>query len=83
MASIPPIRAEDAAARQALRELKRLATEALRRFEPDALIEATSSLAAISTVLDPLLSYVQRTWVADVVRTSPPDVDDDRSGAYL
>jgi hypothetical protein len=82
MASIPPIRAEDAAARQALRELKRLATEALRRFEHDALIEATSSLAAIPTVLDPLLSYVQRTWVADVVQ-APPDVGDEHPGGYL
>jgi hypothetical protein len=82
MASIPPTRAEDAAARQALRELKRLATEALRRFEHDALIEATSSLAAIPTVLDPLLSYVQRTWVADAVQVTPIS-EDDHPGCYL
>lgn len=82
MPSTPPSRPEDAAARQALRELKRLATEALRRFEHDSLIEATSSLAAIPTVLDPLLSYVQRTWVTDAVQVSAA-ADDDHPGCYL
>lgn len=82
MAPIPPTRAEDAAARQPLRDLKRLDTEALRRFEHDALIEATSSLAAIPTVLDPLLSYVQRTWVADAVAVLP-DAGDEHPGGYL
>lgn len=76
MPPIPPIRPEDAAARQALRELKRLATEAWRRFEHDSLIEATSSLAAIPTVLDPLLSYVQPTWVADAVQVGSTTKDD-------
>lgn len=80
MASIPPTRADDAAVRQALRESRRLASEALRRFEHDGLIEATSSLAA--TVLDPLLSYVQRAVVADVVEALP-DAGDEHPGEYL
>lgn len=82
MATVPTARADDAAAREALRELKRLATEALRRFEHDALIEAMSSLAAIPTVLNPLLSHVQQTWISSVV----PSIDEgneDQCGGYL
>jgi hypothetical protein len=47
--------------------LKRLAAEAGRRFEQDSLIATTSSLAAMTSVLDPLLGYLQRTWVAEEV----------------
>lgn len=60
-------RPEDAAARAAIRELKRLASEASRRFDQNSLIATTSSLAAMSTVLDPLLGYLQRSWVESEV----------------
>lgn len=54
---------EGTAARQVLRELKRLASDALR-IEHDSLIETTSSLTGTPTVLDPVLSAVHRTWIA-------------------
>lgn len=78
-------RPEDAAARRALKELKRLAMEATRRFEQRSLIEATSSLTAMATVLEPLLGYVQRTWVeVEVTAASPVEPEQsDSFGMYL
>jgi len=79
-------RPEDAAARAAIRELKRLASEASRRFDQDSLIATTSSLTAMATVLDPLLGYLQRSWVESEVgvpEDAAGDSDDDRVGMYL
>lgn len=79
------LRPEDAAARAAIRELKRLANEASRRFDKYSLIATTSSLAAMATVLDPLLGYMLRTWVADQVSVvEPADIRTNESaGTYL
>ncbi len=78
-------RPEDAAARRALKELKRLAMKATRRFEQRSLIETTSSLTAMATVLEPLLGYVQRTWVeAEVTAAAPAEAEQSGSfGMYL
>jgi hypothetical protein len=79
-------RPEDAAARAAIRELKRLASEVSRRFDQNSLLATTSSLTAMSTVLDPLLGYLQRSWMeheAEVSAGAASDSDDDREGMYL
>lgn len=79
-------RPKDAAARAAIRELKRLASEASRRFDQNSLLATTSSLTAMSTVLDPLLGYLQRSWMereAEVSAGAAGDSDDDRVGMYL
>ena len=79
-------RPEDAAARAAIRELKRLASEASRRFDQNSLIATTSSLTAMATVLDPLLGYLQRSWVESEVEVpddAADDSDDDHVGMYL
>jgi hypothetical protein len=52
-----------AAAQKALQEVSRLVDEAISRFEQNAFIEAMSSLTAIPTVLDPLITFMGRTWV--------------------
>lgn len=77
-------RPEDVAARRALRELRRLASEATRRFEQRSLIETSSSLTAMATVLEPLFGYVQRTWVEVEVTTAAPEHErPDTVGMYL
>jgi hypothetical protein len=71
---------EAAVARRALREVSRLAGEATAHFEEQEYIEAASSLSAVSTVLDALISYMNRQWmestVAQELAASP-------IGAYL
>jgi hypothetical protein len=80
-------RPEDAAARAAIRELKRLASEASRRFDQNSLIATTSSLTAMSTVLDPLLGYLQKSWVESEVGATNgapcAEADDEPVGLYL
>lgn len=75
-----PSRPEDAAASQARREVKRLASEGLCRSEHSSLTKAASSFAAIPTVLNPLLSYMQRTGVSSSVQEG---ADDHTAGGYL
>jgi hypothetical protein len=55
-----------AVAQKALQEVSRLVDEAISRFEQDAFIEAMSSLTAIPTVLDPLITFIGRTWITAV-----------------
>ena len=52
-----------AVAQKALKEVSRLVGEAISRFEQEAFIEAMSSLTAIPTVLDPLITFLGSTWV--------------------
>jgi hypothetical protein len=76
-------RPEDAAARLAFRELKRLANEASRFFGQNSLVATTSSLAAMSTVLDPLLGYLQHSWIADAAETQDDESETAPPELYL
>ncbi|MBV9449979.1 MAG: hypothetical protein JO345_29225 [Streptosporangiaceae bacterium] len=72
-----------AVAQKALQEVSRLVGEATRRFQHEEFIEAVSSLTAIPSVLDPLISYVNHTWVTAASLIEPEADSGQPAGMYL
>lgn len=62
---------EAAVAQKALLEVSRLVGEATERFERESFIEAMSSLTAVTTVLDPLIGFMNRSWVSAAAGDDP------------
>jgi len=57
------IAGEVAVARRALQEVSRLASEATTHFEEQEYIEAASALTALTSVLEPLISFMNTHWI--------------------
>lgn len=65
--------------RLALKELQRLADEASSRFSDGAIAETSSSLVAMTAVLEPLIAAVSHRWLG----MADPSTDAPHPGLYL